>query len=212
MISVLYFATVVATALPLLALAAERGQSPLLLASQGDDDDVKIVTGPISGRWGSDTGEREAEEYAHQKQNGNVFKANRLGEELAKPLSQGDKSLLGDAVTAQNIGQLYFLYGFAVRSVIAQDMNHSLLSDTVLRSFRESVKATSSYIYEAIHDSVPDTIYRLCQNGNWDCIGEGFAKLCSEEGNPRFIELGKESFESYCQFIRQKLQKVEFED
>lgn len=210
MFPILSFAA--ALALPLVAIAAkaQAAKATFLYCTEGDDD-MKIASDFPSDslRAGQDNGETVAKEYTRQKENGNIFLANRLGEELAKPLLRGDSELMGERVNAKNIGQLYFLYGFAVRTSIAQSVDSPILADTVLRSFHDTVKSTSEPIYEAMNDSVPDTIYRLCQSCD-DCIGEGFARLCGEEGQTRFITLGRETYESYQVFAMQKIDKVEF--
>ena len=60
-----------------------KKESSLLLASVGDDSDMKIV--PPSGITPSleDAGEKAAQEFVAQKKNGNIDKAYSLGKRIA---------------------------------------------------------------------------------------------------------------------------------
>lgn len=202
----------------LCAVAADGGRTArvgpvrrgtLMLCESGDED-MKIVPDSALSKNPSaqDGDERTAQEYKTQKENGNVFIASRLGEELALPVLRGERELLKN-VNDKNIAQLYFLYAFAVRGEIAEHIESSILADTTLRCFQQMVKEKNIQIYDAMSDSVPDTIYRLCGSSG-DCLGEGFAKLCGREGDSAFITVGNESFESYRRFAAEKIKKVEF--
>ncbi|PWM37992.1 MAG: hypothetical protein DBX66_04435 [Clostridiales bacterium] len=189
-----------------------RGEAGrLALALCAPDDDVKIAPDyPSAGlRARTDTGESVAQEYTRHKLNGNIFMANRLGEELARPLLCGAGSSLFDGVSEENIGQLYFMYGFAVRVAVAQGVENTILADTVRHSFSETVEDHNEHVYDALNDSVSDTVYRLCLADN-QCLGNCFAKLCNHDGDSRWIELGMEAYERYYQFAAGLIGKFEF--
>ena len=174
------------------------------------DEDVKIASDNPSEslRPQRDYGETVAKEFQRHKENGNIFMANRLGEELAKPLLGGDEGLF-DNLNLCSTNQLYFLYGFAVRKAVNEGIEVSILADTVLHSFSETVKNRNEAIYAALNDSVSDTVYRLCLSDD-SCIGTGFAKLCGQGSNSRWVELGCESYQTYRDFSAALVKKFVF--
>ncbi|MCI8622472.1 MAG: hypothetical protein HFG26_02270 [Provencibacterium sp.] len=174
------------------------------------DEDIRIVTGTPSAslRAFPDMGESVAKEFRRHKENGNIFMANRLGEELAKPLLRGDAEMF-DGLGEENREPLCFLYALAVRSAVAKRIDNSILADTVLHSFSETIENTDEGIYRSINDNVADTIYRLCLADNQG-VGNGFAKLCGKDRDSYFIELGNEAYRRFWDFSSGKIERIPF--
>ena len=98
-------------------------------------------------------------------------------------------------------------FGFC--KAVNEGIEVSILADTVLHSFSETVKNKNEAIYAALNDSVSDTIYRLCLSDD-SCIGTGFAKLCGQGSNSRWVELGCESYQTYRDFSAALVKKFVF--
>lgn len=175
------------------------------------DEDIRIVTGSPSAslRAFPDTGESVAREFRRHKENGNIFMANRLGEELAKPLLRGDGALFEELWQAY-AGQICFLYALAVRGAVGKKIENTILADTVLHSFSETVENSSPEIYQAINDSVADTIYRLCL-ADGQKVGSGFSKLCGKDGEAEFTSLGERAYERFWNFSSARIDRITFQ-
>lgn len=184
------------------------GQGRLLLCAP--DEDIRIVTGSPSAslRAFPDTGESVAREFRRQKENGNIFMANRLGEELAKPLLRGDGELFLE-LWQEYSGQVCFLYALAVRSMVEKKIENTILADTVLHSFLETIENSDEKIYQAVNDSVADTIYRLCLADKRD-VGGGFANLCGKAQDAHLAALGAEAFQRFLDFSCARIERIPF--
>lgn len=206
----LYCFAVFALAIMMLCWQAERAPSAAkLVLACSQDEDMKIAPDYPSGRPHTDYGECVALEFRRHKENGNISLANRLGEELAKPLLGVQDGLFG-ARRREEENQLYFLYGFAVRKAVGEHIDISILADTALHSFSETVENADGDIYDALNDSVADTIYRLCLHDR-DGIGTGFAKLCGHDADENWITLGNETYAQYLSFATQLIHTVSFQ-
>ncbi|MCI8440979.1 MAG: hypothetical protein HFG27_00395 [Provencibacterium sp.] len=182
----------------------------LRLSLCAPDEDIRIVTGSPSAslRTFPDASESVAEEFRRQKENGNIFMSNRLGEELAKPLLHGDGEMLGE-LWQEYPGQISFLYALAVRSMVEKKISNTILADTVLHSFSETIENTDEKIYRSVNDSVADTIYRLCLTDCQD-VGGGFAKLCGKEEEARFAGAGAAAFQRFLDFSSARIDRIPF--
>lgn len=182
------------------------------------DEDIRIASDTPSKelRGHSDMGESVAKEFRRHKENGNIFAANRLGEELARPLLENREDLFGPLQKqAERLNQMRFLYGFAVRGAIYEGIQVSILADTALHSFLETVEDADTGLYATLTDSVSDTIYRLClsempQAHGVQCVGAVFAKMCQEQngGELKLEEEGNALYEKFLAFAVGKIQKI----
>ncbi len=171
-----------------------------------EDDDIRIASDTPSRemRLQADLGESVAQEFQRHKENGNIFMANRLGEELARPLREEPAELFGDTAGVER-RQVQFLYGFVVRLAIYEGIDVSILADTALHSFLETVEHFSGLIYAALTDSVSLTVYRLCLSDE-QSVGGVFAKLT--ESPPSF---GETLYARYFDFARKLVGKFTFQ-
>ncbi len=169
------------------------------------DDDIRIASDTPSRelRPQADLGESVAQEFQRHKENGNIFMANRLGEELARPLREEPAELFADTEGIER-RHVQFLYGFAVRLAIHQGMDVSILEDTVLHSFLETVEHFSGPVYAALTDSVSSTVYRLCLSDEQP-VGGAFARIA--ESSP---SLGEMLYARYLDFARNLVGKFTF--
>lgn len=169
------------------------------------DDDIRIASDTPSRelRTQADLGESVAQEFQRHKENGNIFMANRLGEELARPLREEPADLFGDTEGIER-RHVQFLYGFAVRLAIHRGMDVSILADTALHSFLETVEHFSEPVYTALTDSVSLTVYRLCLSDEQP-VGGVFAKLT--ETSP---SLGEALYTRYLDFAQRLVAKFTF--
>lgn len=192
----------------MLLLLRRQGAGRLALCSA--DEDIRIVTGSPSAslRTASDSGESVAQEFQRQKENGNIFMANRLGEELAKPLLAGEPELFG-GLWQDYTGQMGFLYALAVRDAVELKIGNAILADTVLHSFLETIENGNEAIYRAINDSEAETIYRLCLSDGED-IGKGFAKLCGSGQDARLAGEGSGAFRRFRAFSTRRIDRIPF--
>lgn len=185
---------------------AEEG----LLVRCSADEDIRLVTGSPSDslRAASDSGESVAQEFQRQKENGNIFMAKRLGEELARPLLAGEPELFG-GLWEDYTGQMGFLYALAVREAVELKIGNAILADTVLHSFSETIENGNGTIYRALNDSEAETIYRLCLADGED-IGRGFAKLCGSEQDAQLAAEGAGAFRRFRAFSTRRIDRIPF--
>lgn len=171
------------------------------------DEDIRIASSTPSKelKAAADLGESVAQEYTRHKDNGNIFMANRLGEELARPLKE-DAGLFDHAVNSR---QEQFLYGFAVHQAIYEGVAVSILADTALHSFLKTVKLIMADAYDAMTDTLSDTVYRLGLSDRQP-IGEVFAQLVGCSGEEETVRLGQELYQRYSDFAKELVGRFEF--
>ena len=186
--------------LPILSVAAlyclriKKG-SCLLLASTGDDSDMKIV--PPSGMAPSfeDAGEKAAQEFVMQKENGNIDKAYGLGKRIADVLLEENGPVLTFCeASLQPFVRLQrkILFAFAADTVLNAELP-SVLAETASQEFSLQIQKADLFLYEKINDPKTLSYYLLCAKNSrerFENIGKAFALLCGEEGNERLCRLG----------------------
>lgn len=154
-----------------------KKESSLLLASVGDDSDMKIV--PPSGITPSleDAGEKAAQEFVAQKKNGNIDKAYSLGKRIAGVFFEENGPVLTfcEASLQPFIRlQRKILFAFAADAVLNAELP-SVLAETASQEFSAQVQQFEPLLYEKIND--PKTL--------------SYYLLCSKNGRERFENIGK---------------------
>ena len=192
-----------------------KKESSLLLASVGDDSDMKIV--PPSGITPSleDAGEKAAQEFVAQKKNGNIDKAYSLGKRIAGVFFEENGPVLTfcEASLQPFIRlQRKILFAFAADAVLNAELP-SVLAETASQVFSAQVQQFEPLLYEKINDPKTLSYYLLCsKNGRerFENIGKAFALLCGEEENERLCRLGDCLYREYQLLCERMIKEAQF--
>lgn len=162
-----------------------------------DDSDMKIAPNRMSKVF--DTSEGAASAFVHEKSNGNMDKARKLGQQFAAELTAPMKGVtlfgIGAFDNKRTMAQRKVLFAYIVNRVTQDMAPNSILAQSVLSSFYESVQQRSAELYELINDSAAFSLYILAHrssHGNPASIGRVFAQLCDRDEDPVFIRYGTE--------------------
>ncbi|MBE6907093.1 MAG: hypothetical protein E7476_12565 [Ruminococcaceae bacterium] len=183
---------------------------------QFDDSDMKIAPERISEVF--DTSEGAANAFVREKSNGNMDKARKLGQQFAAELTVPSKgaTLFGVGVfdNDNTMAQRKVLFAYVVNRVVEDMAPNSIVAQSVLSSFYESVRQQSAELYDLINDSAAFSLYMLARRSapeKSEAVGRVFAQLCDKEGNPVFIRYGAELtdyFMMYCTQIMLRMQLI----
>jgi hypothetical protein len=187
----------------------------LLLIENGgtdDDSDMKIAGTPPAPEKPDDT----AIELEQQKQNGNLSKAQKLSEELAKKIidEDGVTSFGIDSSESDEVRmQRRLLLAFVVDYFVDKNIDNSILGQVILNHFYDSLKQSVPEFYEDIRESGSFSFYFLCiRNGSnvEHCIGSSFAMLAGYEGDTVMTELGKALFFRFKDIVETAINAYQF--
>ena len=181
-----------------------------------DDSDMKIAPDRISKVF--DMSEGDANAFVREKSNGNMDKARKLGQQFAAELTAPMKGVtlfgIGAFDNQRTMDQRKVLFAYIV-NLVTQDMApNSILAQSVLSSFYDSVQYQSTELHELITDSAAYSLYILAHRsspGNPEEIGKVFAQLCDRDEDPIFIHYGAELanyFMMYCTQLTLRMQIV----
>lgn len=181
-----------------------------------DDSDMKIAPNRMSKV--SDMSEGAASAFVREKSNGNMDKARKLGQQFAAEMTAPIKGItlfgIGAFDNERTMAQRKVLFAYVVNRITQDMAPNSILAQSVLSSFHESVKQQSAELYELINDSAAFSLYILAHRsnpGNPESIGRVFAQLCNREDDPVFIRYGTELsnyFMMYCTQITLRMQLI----
>ena len=154
-------------------------------AQPDGDEDVKIFPG--SGFVGAEKTEDDgAAEFVRERDNGNLEKAKRAGNKMARRMRflwrPGDSAPLHD--------QKKVLFAYAAAKAIEKHCHTSVLTQSVLSEFHHAVQANSRRDYDLIQDSVAFTKYLLSERSGKDALGGVFAELCKDKENDKLQRKG----------------------
>ena len=127
-------------------------------AQPEDDEDVKIFPGSgfARAKKAEDDG---AAEFVRERDNGNLEKAKRAGDQMARKM----RFLWRPGDTGPLHAQKKVLFAYAAAKAIEKHCHTSVLTQSVLSEFHRAVKAHSQYDYDLIQDSVAFTKYLLSE-------------------------------------------------
>lgn len=181
-----------------------------------DDSDMKIASHHMNKTV--DMSEGAANTFVREKSNGNTEKARRLGKQFAAELTTTRKGAtlfgIGAFDNQRTMDQRKVLFAYIVNRVTNDMTPNSILSQSVLSSFYESVKQQSEELHELITDAAAFSLYILAHRsspGNAEEIGKVFAQLCDREEDPVFIHYGAELsnyFIMYCTQLMLRMQLI----
>ena len=181
-----------------------------------EDSDIKIAGEKFTKRL--DDGELAAEEFQHQKSNGNIDKAYTLGTRLSELL------FTTDIILSAHCGKKYatepvikfnaqVLFAFMAATVLEHSCPDSIIAQTAINHFFNKVKEQSPELYHAILENGAFSLYLLCVRDEkmaCSCIGNTFAESCEMDDNPDIVKLGDELYNDYFELCRNELISTNF--
>lgn len=136
-------------------------------------------------------GERAAQEYRRQQENGNLHRAHRLGDVLCD-------EFLAMPVQGEYAAQQWVLLSFVAENELEQQVDNALLSQSAQSRFAERLEQQSPELARTVHDARAFTLYTLNENRRTPrSEGEIFAKLCGQPENEAVIALGEHLAEDF---------------
>ena len=163
-----------------------------------DDSDVKIFGNKAETTDAGDLAEVSIELERHRG-NGNIAKANALGERLAvmEPESSSGidlYDLLGEtSIPPAEVYQIRILLVFLAQTTTSNSLSTQLLSSCAVNAMHEKLVETSPAFYEDISDGAAFTFYALALRRDKDVpesVGEYFAMLCGKENDQSYENMG----------------------
>ena len=146
-----------------------------------------------------DMSEGAAYAFIREKTNGNMEKARALGKRFAGELTAGRTGMAQFGVGAfddqDTLAQRNVLFAFIVGRVIEEMAPNSIVAQSAMSAFYETIERTSPEIYRQISDSAALSLYIFSARstpGDETAAGEVFARLCGREGDALFVAYGRE--------------------
>lgn len=149
-------------------------------------------------------GEKAAREYRRLQENGNLERAHRLGEALYR-------LFLAMPVQGDYAAQQWVLLSFLVENELEQQVENTLLSQSVQSRFAELLEQQSPELAHTVHDARAFTLYTLNETRRSPrSEGEIFAKLCEQPENEEVIALGERLAEEFTARITEAVAAAGF--
>lgn len=150
-----------------------------------------------------------------QKKNGNIEKAHQLAAELSAEVGANDDEYLLDADSFKEVVmQRRLLLAFCIISSLDSLCPNPLIATITKNHFYENIQALSPQIYDDIAENTAFSYYYLCLRNNIEepikCIGATFAKLCGNEDNKIYRELGENLYNFFVNVVHDGIEKLEF--
>ena len=178
-----------------------------------DDSDMKIVPDDPSEVF--DTGEGAANSFAREKATGNMEKAKCLGQDFAAEITAGEKGIVwfgcGEYDDELTIAQRQVMFAYIINKVIEDMAPNSIVAQSALSSFYETVQSALPEVYERITDSAAFSMYILSDRAAPDdpcAIGRVFARLCGHGKEALFERYGCELAEYFTMYCTQLLLRI----
>ena len=183
-----------------------------------NDNDIKIFKKNTTEN-DADAIIKLAEDMKRQRLNGNSTKATKLGKYMADIVFNPDRidddefcDILKSPGVDDNVyKQIKMLITFTAESTLHQKLDISSLSATAVNALYDRLMALSPEFYEEITDAY--TFYYIALRKKEDVpshIGKRFAMLCGDEKNADYRRIGAKVFETICEFVKEKIEKVDF--
>lgn len=177
-----------------------------------EDKDIKIYIGK-SNREANDF-LQISEEIEQNRQNGNIEKAQLLGQSLAQ-VKPDDSELKLDCsnMAATELYRIRVLLTFTAEYIIRQSINSEIVADAVSTAMYSYLKTAEPGYYDNISDGSAFTFYLLALKKEGDVahnIGEQFAERCGTS-HKEYIDRGAKIFRTASALFTEMINKVEFE-
>jgi hypothetical protein len=175
---------------------------------QYDDSDMKIVPDRPSELF--DSSEGAANAFVREKNNGNMEKAHQLGIRFAQELTNESSGIpffgTGKFDNEETLRQRKVLFAYIVHQVIDDIAPNSIVAQSALSAFHETIQESMPEIYKTITDTLTFSLYILSSRSAPDdprAIGKVFAQLCQRADDPIFVDYGKELAEYFIMHCTQ---------
>ena len=188
-------------------------------------DDVKIYQPKNSKQLREDADDIQmAYEFMnHHRANGNIQKAQQLGQRLAELSPDDDTDYsekLGEVLLhkyfTQDIRiQIRVLTMFAAQTLLQGEIKDQLLSVTAVNSMFDRLKTVAPGFAKNLVDGVAFGFYfaALKRDGVVEeNVGKTFAELCDVPKNDGFINAGKSVWSIACKEVRKMIAEVDFSE
>jgi hypothetical protein len=189
----------------MMAILQENRGGRLMFAQTGDED-IKIAPGSFS-RKGADSLEADAaaQLYLKHKSAGNIEKARGLGESYAALLAALAKEYLPPEKSDQKKLRAHhnlILFSYVVNRVISDFSPDSVLAQTALNVFYDSIDEKTPELVKHVRDMAAFSLYILCERSDsstYDEIGRIYANVCGSEGDESLIWEGNRLYQEFYQ-------------
>lgn len=177
-----------------------------------EDKDIKIYIGK-NAREANDF-LQISEEIEQNRQNGNIERAELLGQSLARV--RPDDAELGldcSNMAATELYRIRVLLTFTAEYIIRQSINSEIVADAVSTAMYGCLKTAEPGYYDNISDGSAFTFYLLALKKDGDTahnIGEQFAKRCGTSSG-EYVKLGAEIFRTASALFTEMINNVKFE-
>ena len=180
------------------------------------DNDVKIAQLGQTPKPEDSLGALDINFINTQHKNGNIKKARRLGTLLsAEIFAKNPQSMIGSADEPEGIAaQRRILFVFAIDTGIDLFCPNHLVAAAAKSEFFDSLMQNSPEAYDEILDSPVLSAYilqRRSKGGEQDKVGRAFAAQLHKEDDSLYIELGQTLYTNFIDFIKEKIDMLDFE-
>ncbi len=172
-----------------------------------NDDDIKIFDGSESYDNKLQSADCELPEHH------NLDKARRLGVALAGMTKEAERGFELD-INDELLLQRRLLLCFAIATAL-EDYSESIqYARTALNAFYDTIKRNEFDFYEDIGSTGSFSFYYLARRQGGDVerrIGQTFAMLCGQDGDPVCQELGEALYCQYTNMVRVQIKSMQMD-
>lgn len=182
------------------------------------DDDTKIAPDDFSQLFDNKTEalEQNIELLMNERRVGNTERAFEIGQNMGMLVFSAE--VLRFAELWQNnakvLLQLRLLFVYAAQRILQKCSPNKILHDSAVAGLNQYFDDAQPEFFQSMKDSAALSlyIYLYHHTGKDDIqsIARQFAKLCSDEENPRLIAVGARSYEHFLHVCETMLDKAEY--
>lgn len=178
---------------------------------QNDDSDMKIAGNDFKPLKSQDDSELTTLLLEKEKNNGNLNRARRLGAIMAEEVSaiEGEHPAEDPVILTQR----RILLAFTVEVALDKFLPNTLLSQTSLSVFNESLRQTAPSFYEDLQESGAFSFYYLCVREGREVeenVGKTFALLCGRRDDEKLAQRGSKMFTRFIKLVQQFADSMNF--
>lgn len=159
------------------------------------------------------------EESNIQRNNGNISKASKLGEDISSLILNLDeiedadfKSAVKSPVIDEKVMyQIRMLLTFSAESSLHRVVNTAILSTTAVNAMYDKLMQNDIQFYDDTTDAF--TFYYIAlrkQNNIVERIGKRFSMLCGKENDEELMKIGSQLYLIFCRIISEIIDRVDF--
>ena len=178
-----------------------------------EDGDMKIAGEKPSKEIENAVYPLSGEEYQRERINGNIEKAKKLGQAIARVLVDNSKSAISQEHEAAIESQKILLLSVTATTAFESFCPNQVTANTALNAFFDRLKALDEEIYEDCCDSGAYSFYFLAYKSGNDIerrMGQTFAMVCGHDGDPIYQELGEALYCWFLGVVKQSITDLQF--